>query len=60
MSLKCSFCGIDKDDSRCALIITGPDNVAICNQCVVVCLNIMNDKINDEHTAKVRKERNSE
>lgn len=60
MGIKCSFCGIDNNDPRCALIIAGPDNVAICNDCAMKCLTIMNDKINDEHTAKVRKERDNE
>lgn len=60
MSVKCSFCGIDNDDPRCAVVIAGPDNAAICNECVMKCLTIMNDKLNDEHSAKLRKERYKE
>ncbi len=60
MSIKCSFCGIDNDDPRCALTVVGPANVAICNQCVIKCVTIINDKINDIHTENIRKERDSE
>lgn len=60
MSVKCSFCGIKSEDMRCAVVIAGPDNAAICNECVMKCLTIMNDRLNDHWAEKVRKERDSE
>lgn len=56
MCVKCSFCGIDNNDASCALMVTGPDNVAICNDCVMKCVTIMNDKLNDYWLEKSRKE----
>ncbi|QDH45581.1 putative ATP-dependent Clp protease ATP-binding subunit [Pantoea phage vB_PagM_AAM22] len=56
MSVKCSFCGIDNNDASCPLIVSGPDNVAICNDCVMKCVTIMNDKLNDYWAEKNHKE----
>lgn len=36
---RCSFC--DKGQSKVQKIITGPDGLCICNECVVLCAEIL-------------------
>jgi len=40
-SIRCSFCG--KDESRVRKIVAGPA-VYICNKCVYLCLEVLNEK----------------
>lgn len=44
MLFPCSFCGIDSDDLDCLYILKGPDDHQICDQCINLCAQIMNDK----------------
>lgn len=48
--MKCSFCGKSKD--TVALIFAGP-NVAICDECVQVCLGIIFDRTREERARRV-------
>jgi len=48
--MKCSFCG--KDQSEVKKIVSGPNGVNICNECIQVCSYILNEdkkKKNNEH-----------
>jgi ClpX C4-type zinc finger len=40
-ALRCSFCNKDPADVR--KLIAGPNNVCICDECVKVCVDIIND-----------------
>ena len=41
--LKCSFCG--KSEKQVNRIITGPDGVCICDQCIEICADMVEDEI---------------
>jgi len=45
-SIRCSFC--DKGEEQVRRIIAGPGEVAICEECVVLCTEIITDKIKNE------------
>ena len=45
-SLRCSFCG--KTEEQVLRMIQGP-GARICNECVELCLNILNDEFTQEH-----------
>lgn len=36
----CSFCGADREDSKC-LIIANDTNICICEKCVFLCIYII-------------------
>jgi ATP-dependent Clp protease ATP-binding subunit ClpX len=36
-----SFCGKPQDDTR--MLITGPDDVCICGECVALCVEIIEE-----------------
>ena len=38
----CSFCGKPQDEV--GLLVSGPNNVFICDECVVLCLQITSEK----------------
>jgi ATP-dependent Clp protease ATP-binding subunit ClpX len=40
--LSCSFCGKSKEDVE--KLIVGGDNIAVCNECVELCVNILKDE----------------
>src|SRR6185295_6903753 len=40
-SLRCSFC--HKDQASVRKLIAGPNNVCICDECIKVCVDIVND-----------------
>ena len=42
-TIKCSFCGKPQDAVK--KIIAGPNGVFICDECVVVCQNIMDNEM---------------
>ncbi|MFP4321559.1 MAG: ATP-dependent Clp protease ATP-binding subunit ClpX, partial [Anaerolineales bacterium] len=42
---RCSFCG--KPSDRVERLIAGPENVFICNECIDLCNNILNDDFDD-------------
>lgn len=37
--IKCSFCGAEKDEVE--KLIQGPDKIAICDDCIMSCLQIL-------------------
>ena len=41
-SQRCSFCGKPKEETR--RLITGPEGVCICDECIEVCLQVMKDE----------------
>ena len=43
--IRCSFCNKTEDQVR--KLIAGPDGVYICDECVGICAEIMDDEIND-------------
>ncbi|TWP32314.1 hypothetical protein FGL98_24460 [Leekyejoonella antrihumi] len=45
-SLRCSFCG--KDKSAVDKLIAGPKGVFICNECVRLCDEILEEELLDE------------
>ena len=40
--LRCSFCGKSQDEVR--KLIAGPDGVFICNECVDICVGIIEEE----------------
>ncbi len=44
--LHCSFCG--KPQSQVKRIVAGPDGVAICDECVTVCRDILREAMDDD------------
>ena len=44
--IKCSFCGKTEDQVR--KLIAGPDGVYICDECVSICSEIMEEEFADE------------
>lgn len=42
-SLRCSFCG--KDKSAVDKLIAGPNGVSICNECVRLCDEILDEEL---------------
>lgn len=40
---RCSFCG--KSEKQVSRIITGPDGVCICDQCIEICADMVEDEI---------------
>jgi hypothetical protein len=42
---KCSFCG--KSQAQVEKLIAGPDAVYICNECVALCGDILDERLND-------------
>ena len=49
-SIHCSFCG--KDEAHVHKLISGPDGVYICDECVQVCTEILEDEINENTEEK--------
>ena len=45
--LRCSFCG--KMGSQVRKLIAGPDNVFICDECIDVCTEIMEEELDNEY-----------
>lgn len=46
--IRCSFC--NKPQSQVRKLIAGPDGVYICDECIDVCAEIMEEELNYEHT----------
>jgi ATP-dependent Clp protease ATP-binding subunit ClpX len=46
----CSFCS--KSQAHVKKLVAGPDGVLICDQCVVLCCEIMEIKLQDAETTR--------
>ena len=44
--IRCSFCGKEQDEVR--KLISGPDNVFICDECIEICSDIIEDELGDD------------
>ncbi len=45
-TIRCSFCG--KTEHKCRKLVDGPNNVFICDECIGICDEIMDDKLGGE------------
>ena len=50
--LKCSFCG--KPQSQVTKLVAGP-GVYICDECIHICMDILDDRLQEEKTADTDK-----
>ena len=50
--LKCSFCG--KPQSQVTKLVAGP-GVYICDECIHICMDILDDRLQEEKTAEADK-----
>ncbi|MCI2049222.1 MAG: ATP-dependent Clp protease ATP-binding subunit ClpX [Lachnospiraceae bacterium] len=49
---RCSFCG--RTENQVGKLIAGPDGVYICDECVAICSDIVNDEENTEEAAPAK------
>lgn len=47
----CSFCGRHDADPQMERMVLGRDNSAICNECIALCVDIIEDNRPDEAEA---------
>ena len=52
---KCSFCGRTEDKVR--RLLAGPDNIYICDECIAICADIMEEADQEERARKPKKNR---
>ena len=52
---RCSFC--NKDETDVKKLIAGPTDVAICDECVMVCYDIVSGKFDHSNKAGYRPSR---
>lgn len=52
--IRCSFCG--KTDGQVRKLIAGPNGAYICDECVDICAEIIEEELEDEETAAVEEE----
>lgn len=52
--IRCSFCG--KTDGQVRKLIAGPNGAYICDECVDICAEIIEEELDEEETTAVEEE----
>ena len=52
--IRCSFCG--KTDGQVRKLIAGPNGAYICDECVDICAEIIEEELEEEETVNVKEE----